>query len=127
MTQHDRISDVIREYDSQGYHRTGTAADVESARWLAETSRSYATSVELEEVTLDRLVLGACRVEAGGRSVRGLPLFDGGSTGSNGVEGKLGPIGSDAEIGLLEMPEWASTRTTSTPSASPRAMPPTSW
>ena len=103
MTQHDRISDVIREYDSQGYHRTGTAADVESARWLAETSRSYATSVELEEVTLDRLVLGACRVEAGGRSVRGLPLFDGGSTGSNGVEGKLGPVGSDAEIGLLEV------------------------
>jgi hypothetical protein len=103
MTQHDRISDVIREFDSQGYHRTGTAADVESARWLAETSRSYATSVELEEVTLDRLVLGACRVEAGGRSVRGLPLFDGGSTGSNGVEGKLGPIGSDAEIGLLEV------------------------
>ena len=102
MTQHDRISDVIREYDSQGYHRTGTAADVESARWLAETSRAYATSVELEEVTLDRLVLGACRVEAGGRSVRGLPLFDGGSTGSNGVEGKLGPIGSDAEIGLLD-------------------------
>ena len=103
MTQHDRISDVIREFDSQGYHRTGTAADVESARWLAETSRAYATSVELEEVTLERLVLGACRVEAGGRSVRGLPLFDGGLTGTNGVEGKLGPVGSDAEIGLLEV------------------------
>ena len=103
MTQHDRISDVIREFDSQGYHRTGTAADVESARWLAETARAYATSVELEEVALDRLVLGACRVEVGGRSVRGLPLFDGGLTGTNGVEGKLGPVGSDAEIGLLEV------------------------
>ncbi len=103
MTQHDRISGVIREYDSQGYHRTGTAADVESARWLADCARSYAPDVELEEVPLDRLVLGACRIEVGGRHVRGLPLFDGGLTGTGGVEGRLEPVGSDAEIGLLEV------------------------
>ncbi len=103
MSQHDRIADVIREYDSQGYHRTGTAADVESARWLADCARSYASAVELEEVPLDRLVLGACRIEVGARHVRGLPLFDGGLTGTGGVEGRLGPVGSDAEIGVLEV------------------------
>ena len=103
MTQNERVADVIRDFDSQGYHRTGAAADVESARWLAETARAYAPDAELEEVPLDRLVLGACRIEVGGRHVRGLPLFDGGLTGTNGVEGKLGPVGSDAEIGLLEV------------------------
>ncbi len=103
MSQHDRIADVIREYDSQGYHRTGTAADVESARWLADRARLYARDVELEEVPLDRLALGACRIEVGGRHVRGLPLFDGGLTGTGGVEGRLGPVGSDAEIGLLDV------------------------
>ncbi len=103
MTQNERVADVIREFDSQGYHRTGAAADVESARWLANCASSYAPDAELEEVPLDRLVLGACRIEVGGRHVRGLPLFDGGLTGTNGVEGKLGPVGSDAEIGLLEV------------------------
>ncbi len=102
MNQHDRISDAIREYDSQGYHRTGTAPDVQSARWLADCARSYAPDVELEDVPLDRLVLGACGIEVGGRHVRGLPLFDGGLTGTGGVEGRLGPVGSDAEIGLLD-------------------------
>ena len=102
MSQHERVADVIREYDSQGYHRTGTAADVVSARWLEDTARSYTPDVELEEVPLDRLVLGACRIEVGGRHVRGLPLFDGGLTGTGGVEGRLGPVGSDAEIGLLD-------------------------
>ena len=103
MTQNERVADVIREYDSQGYHRTGTAADVESARWLADRARAYAPDVELEEVPLDRLALGACRIEAGGRHVRGLPLFDGGLTGTKGVVGRLGPVGSDAEIGLLDV------------------------
>lgn len=103
MNQHDRISDVIREYDSQGYHRTGTAPDVQSARWLADCARSYSPDVELEEVPLDRLALGACRIEFGGRHVRGLPLFDGGLTGTGGIEGRLGPVGSNAEIGLLDV------------------------
>ena len=102
MTQNERVADVIREYDAQGWHRTGTDADVESARWLAERCRAYAVDVELEEVPLDRLELGDCYVEADGRRADGLPLFDGGFTDAAGVSGRLGPLGSDAEIGLLE-------------------------
>ena len=33
----------------------------------------------------------------------GLPLFDGGLTGPDGVAGRMGPLGSDAPIGFAEM------------------------
>jgi hypothetical protein len=36
--------------------------------------------------------------------VAGLPLFDGAFTGADGIRGRLGPIGSDAEIGLADAP-----------------------
>ncbi len=33
----------------------------------------------------------------------GLPLFDGGFTGPGGISGRIGPLGSDSEVGLLEV------------------------
>src|SRR6185369_5220817 len=37
----------------------------------------------------------------------GLPLFDATFTDANGVRGKLGPFGSESEIGLIELPPEA--------------------
>ena len=36
------------------------------------------------------------------RRVEGLPLFDGTFTNADGISGRLGPVNSDAEIGLVE-------------------------
>ena len=41
------------------------------------------------------------RFETGGRTIEGLPVFDGGFTSPAGISGRLGPAGSDAAIGLL--------------------------
>ena len=41
-------------------------------------------------------------VEIGGRKTEGVPLFDGGFTGPEGVAGPLGPLGSGSAIGVAE-------------------------
>jgi hypothetical protein len=44
--------------------------------------------------------VGSAVLEVEGRRVEGLPLFDGSFTGPEGITGRLGPLGSDAEIGV---------------------------
>ena len=36
MDQHQRISKMIQEFDAQGWHRTGSKVDHQSARWLGD-------------------------------------------------------------------------------------------
>ena len=57
-----------------------------------------------ETFALSRVDPGACRVTVGGKSIEGLPLFDAAFTAADGVRGRLGPIGSDADIGLVAAP-----------------------
>lgn len=97
----ERATRLIREYDAQGDHRTGTAVDRDSARWLAEQVRAAGGEPALEPFALDRVEPVACYLESDGRRVDGLPAFDGGFTDGRGIEGDLGPLGSDAAIALL--------------------------
>jgi len=46
---------------------------------------------------------GRAALEGTGFSFAGLPLFDGGLTGEDGIVGALGPLGSNAPIGVAEM------------------------
>jgi hypothetical protein len=50
----------------------------------------------------------------GSRRLEGLPLFDGGFTDARGVRGRLGPLGSDADIGLAETAPNAAVRRANT-------------
>jgi hypothetical protein len=97
-----RIAAVIQAYDSQGNHRTGTEVDNASAEWLAEQVRQLGAEPSLEPFTLDRLDPQSCCLHVDGRRIDGVPVFDGGFTNAEGVRGRLGPLGSDAEIGLAE-------------------------
>jgi hypothetical protein len=45
----------------------------------------------------------SCYLRVGSRRIDGVPLFDAGFTDDQGVRGKLGFVGSDATIGLLEI------------------------
>ena len=101
MTSIDnRISRHIREYDGQGWHRTGTTVDLESAHWLAGLVEEVGVEPVLESFTLDRVVPGESYIEVSGRRIEGLPLFDGGFTGAEGVHGQMGR--HDAKIMLVE-------------------------
>lgn len=97
-----RVAAVIQAYDSQGNHRTGTEVDNASAEWLAEQVRRLGTESSLEHFTLNRVDPQSCYLHVDGRRIDGVPVFDAGFTNAEGVHGRFGPLGSDAEIGLAE-------------------------
>ena len=104
MSDTDRIAGYIRDYDAQGWHRTGSAVDVTSAQWLAAEVQALGLEADLEPVAVTRIDPQACFIEAEGRRVVGVPLFDGGFTGSDGISGRVGALASEAEIGVVEAP-----------------------
>lgn len=97
-----RVAAVIQTYDAQGNHRTGTEVDKASAEWLARQVRKLGAQPSLESFTVSRVDPQLCYLRIGDRRIDGVPLFDAGFTAVEGVRGRLGPLGSDAEIGLAE-------------------------
>ena len=85
MNQKQRISKFIQEFDAQGWHRTGTEVDHESARWLADKGRDLGLVLELERFEFNRVVPQDCHLEVEGRRIEGLPFFDGGFTSHEGI------------------------------------------
>jgi hypothetical protein len=100
----DRLGTVIRAFDEQGFHRTGTVVDRRSGVWLANEVRQIGLEPVLEEFSLSRVDPLHASLEVNGRKIEGLPLFDGGFTDAAGVVGKLGNLNSDAAIGLTQIP-----------------------
>lgn len=99
----DFAARIIREFDAQGSHRTGTEVDAASAEWLAALVRDIGFVPELEAFSLDRVVPGPAFVRVGGKKIDGLPLFDASFTPERGIEGIIGEVGSDSPIGLVEV------------------------
>ena len=97
-----KIADVIREYEAQGFHRTATNVDQASAQWLAALVQSAGLRGTLESFTLDRIDPVISTIEVSGRRLEGIPLFDAAFTAPAGISGRLGPLNSDAEIGLTQ-------------------------
>jgi hypothetical protein len=99
-----RIAKIIGSYGAQGIHRTATEVDRVSGDWLTGEVREAGLEPARELFQLSRIDPMAASASAGGLKIEGLPLFDGGFTESDGIRGKLGPLGSSAEIGLAEAP-----------------------
>jgi hypothetical protein len=99
----ERVSRIIQDYDAQGIHRTGTDVDDASGAWLVEQVRAAGARAALERFHLSRVDVRACTVGGGGRTIEGLPLFDGGFTRPEGVSGRLGAADSSAEIALVDL------------------------
>jgi hypothetical protein len=57
----------------------------------------------IEEFALDRLDPVECFVEFGVRQIAAVPVFDAPPTDMQGIPGRLGTVGSDAEIGVTEL------------------------
>jgi hypothetical protein len=97
-----RIATVIREYEAQGFHRTGTWVDNASGEWLCEQVRKAGLSPVQESFQLDRVDLRENVLIVGGRRIEGVPLFDGAFTDSQGVRGRFGSLQTGSEIGLTD-------------------------
>jgi hypothetical protein len=98
----ERLAAVIAAYSSQGDHRSGTDVDHASAEWLIGCVRQAGVEAALEPFALDRVDPQSCYLRVAGRCIGGVPVVDAAFTGVEGVQGRLGPLGSDAEIGLAE-------------------------
>jgi hypothetical protein len=97
-----RVERVLREYDAQGIHRTGTDVDERCARWLADEAARLGAQCELEAMPFSRIDVLECHVDVAGQRIEGVPLFDAPLSGAEGVAGKLAPAGAGAagEIGF---------------------------
>ena len=97
-----RVAAVIQAYDAQGNHRTGTDVDNTSAEWLANQVRQLGAEPAFEPFTLNRVDPQSCYLYVDSRRLDGVPVFDASFTNAEGIHGRLGLLGSDAEIGLAE-------------------------
>ena len=98
-----RISDLIAAYDAQGLHRTATPVDTASAEWLRGLAAQAGGDARLVLFAVDRVDVATARLVAGDRTIEGLPFFDGGFTGRAGIVGRLGPMGSSADLALVTL------------------------
>ncbi|MGZ5103044.1 MAG: hypothetical protein ACXWHB_02000, partial [Usitatibacter sp.] len=97
-----RVARYVQVYDSQGNHRTATAGDIAAAMWLQAEVRAIGPAAQLEDFPIDRVDPGPAYVEVGGRRIDGVPVFDAAFSDAGGIKGRLGALGSDAEIALVE-------------------------
>ena len=103
MDQLDRISQIIEEYDSQGFHRTGTDTDHESANWLAQKVHNLGLETVHEKFDLNRVIPISCNLTIDNRVIEGLPMFDCIPTDSAGISGSIGNAGDDVDIAIIEI------------------------
>ena len=86
------LADDIAGWDAIDDHRTGTVGDRQTADWLAACVRDAGLAPRRDDFGLSRWVLERCVVDIDGTVVEGVPLFDGGITDSEGIEGDLGQL-----------------------------------
>lgn len=98
-----RAAAWLQTWDRQGTHRTGTPGDAAGAEWLAAAAAGIAGEVDIEEFAFDRLDPALAHLDVGEQRFSGVPVFDAPSSGIDGIEGRLGLIGSTAEIAVVEL------------------------
>jgi len=99
--QQQRISDIIREYSEQGIHRTATEVDSFSAQWLANRIVQMGARASFRPFALDRVNVVSAQLQWEGGVIEGVPAFDCNYTDSNGLQGSMGALNSDADIGVI--------------------------
>ena len=87
-----RIGTVIRAYEAQGFHRTGTEVDRMSGDWLANEVRQIGLEPAREEFSLSRVDPVTASLAVNGRTIEGLPLFDGDFHRCGRHRGSLGSL-----------------------------------
>lgn len=72
-----QCSEIVRAYDQQGWHRTGSAVDNDSGEWLVREMQARGVAAELDSFPFTRVDSDPCRVWAGDWQVDGQPMPDG--------------------------------------------------
>ena len=96
-----RTVKYIEDYSNQGVHRTGTKVDNDSATWLASQIYDLGVTPQIQRFQFQRVDVKTAEFHLGSEVITGLPLYDCLYTDDRGIEGSLGPLGSDADIGVI--------------------------
>ncbi|MGD9615287.1 MAG: hypothetical protein AB7H90_23540 [Alphaproteobacteria bacterium] len=102
-----RAANWLAAWDAHGDHRTATKGDKAGAEFLAREAASLGADVTVEEFAVERLDPVTAFLEIDGERIPAIPAFDAPATGSDGIGGRLGPVGSGAEIVVAELPPQA--------------------
>jgi hypothetical protein len=92
---------LIRQFESQGDHRTGSPGDDACTRWLIDELTSHGIDAEAQPYAFPRLAIERAEITISGRTVPGVPLYDGGFTPPDGVDAKL--IEADSAPGAIAL------------------------
>jgi hypothetical protein len=92
------VEQIFKDYDRQGFHRTGTDTDTQSAHWLAEMIRQRGQEPILTSFPFSRIDPIEASIAIDSRKIEGVPYFDCTYTDVIGIKGKLGDLSSDATI-----------------------------
>jgi len=99
----DRAAAWLRAWDASGVHRPGPDGDEAGAGWLERAVTALGAVATSEAFTLDRIDPVEAFVALGGVRIEGVPVFDAPASSADGISGVLGPVGSDAAIGVAEL------------------------
>jgi hypothetical protein len=96
-----RISTIIREYSAQGVHRTATQVDNLSGQWLADRISRMGIDASLHHFPLDQVNVISAQLHWDGGVIEGVPAYDCNYTDGEGLQGSMGELNSDADIGVV--------------------------
>lgn len=90
----------LSAYDAQGWHRSGSATDRRCARWITAQAAALGATTRTESFTFSRLSVRHAEVMLGGTVLPAVPLYDALFPTAGPIEGSIGPVGSDAAVGV---------------------------
>jgi len=105
--QRQRIISLVREFDQQGDHRTGSQVDQQSGDWLCAQIHKVGGQAEKTRFCLPLVHVDTCKLGLADILMDGVPLFDCLFPDTGFISGTMGEIGSSAEIGIIVAPPQA--------------------
>ncbi len=94
-----RISKIIKTYDNQGIHRTGTLGDMKNARWFTDEIKSLGLDPIMDEFIINRIDIKKASLTIGEREIIGVPMFDSIIRDKEEIIGNLGKFKSNSILG----------------------------
>ena len=85
----DTIEQKLRTFESFGIHRTGSKADDLTSEWLAEELKDLGIESSIDTYQFPLFEYREAHLQVGETRIKGIPMFDGGSTAPRGISGVL--------------------------------------
>jgi hypothetical protein len=98
----NRVVRIIQTYDAQGNHRTATPGDIAAGKWLRAEFQRLGVKPQSEDFALDRVEPISAYLRTPQGRIDGVPVFDAAFTDAKGISGRLGFLGDDAAIAVVE-------------------------